>query len=72
MRMNNGKFYLLRHNYYYGNNNQHEAIKELGIYTTKKQAKEAINRYKILPGFNNFTLDCFEIIEFDIDVFEIK
>lgn len=61
------KLYLLIHKYFYGNENQHEETKELGIYSSIENINKAISRYKNLSGFNEYELDCFEIHEFIVD-----
>ncbi len=40
----NNKVYLLIHAYEYGEENEHEEIKTLGIYALKKDAVEARDR----------------------------
>lgn len=59
--------YLLRHTYEYGNENEHETSKNLGIYMTEEKANEAINRYQLLEGFRNYPPECFIIEEYLID-----
>ena len=44
--------FLLYHYYEYGEQNKHEAKKILGVYSSLKNASEAVNRYKNLQGFN--------------------
>lgn len=44
-----------------------DEIKELGIYSTHKKAEEAIDRYKLLEGFNEHPVDCFCIDECELD-----
>lgn len=46
---------------------EEDEIKELGIYSTYKKAKEAIGRYKVLEGFNKYPIDCFYINKCEID-----
>lgn len=59
--------YLLYHSYEYGNNNQYEEIKFLGIYSSEMKAEEAIERYYKLDGFRKYPKECFEIENFKID-----
>ena len=40
------KVYLLQHYYDYGKESEHEEVKELGVYSTRELAEEAIDRYK--------------------------
>ena len=61
------KAYLLIHKYYYGEKSEHEATKELGVYSTKEEAHTARKRYNKLPGFKDYTQDCFEIISFELN-----
>ena len=44
------KVYLLQHYYDYGKESEHEEVKELGVYSTRELAEEAIDRYATLPG----------------------
>lgn len=55
----NNKVYLLLHAYEYGEENEHEEIKTLGIYALKKDAVEARDRYYQLPGFSKYPKKCF-------------
>ena len=61
------KVYLLNHAYEYGKNNEHEATKELGIYSSLEKAKEARKRYRKLPGFIEYNLNCFDIYGYELD-----
>ena len=58
------EIFLLYHSYEYGKQNEHEAKKNLGIYSSLKSASEAVNRYKNLQGFNQFPKKCFIIDKF--------
>lgn len=60
--------YLLYHFYEYGENNEMEEYKILGIYSSENKAKEAIERYYNLEGFKKYPKECFEIEEYIIDV----
>jgi len=57
----------LQHYYDYGKESEHEEVKELGVYSTRELAEEAIDRYATLPGFRDFPLDCFFIAEPTLD-----
>lgn len=59
--------YVLQHLYYYGKNNEYKEIKMLGVYSTKLQAIQAIKKYLLLPGFKDFTVNCFEIYKYRTD-----
>jgi hypothetical protein len=41
--------------------------KTLGIFSTEEKAKEAIQFYKVLPGFKDYPDDCFNVEEFELD-----
>ena len=63
--MDNHKIvYELVHIYERGEDDE---IKNLGIYSTRRKAEEAIDRYKILEGFNKYPIDCFFINECELD-----
>ena len=66
--MINNKVYVLSHVYEYGENEEFDEIKDLGIYTTKQKAEEAIERYIVLDGFNKYPRSCFQIREQTVDV----
>ena len=53
------EIFLLYHSYEYGKQNEHEATKNLGIYSSLQSASEAVNRYKNLQGFNQFPKKCY-------------
>ena len=61
------KVYLLQHAYDYGEDLAHSEIKTLGVYESIKSAERAINRYKCLPGFREYSDDCFHIDEYTIN-----
>ena len=48
--------YLLYHIYEYGDENEHEELKTLGIYSSEAKAKAAIQYYKDLSGFSKYPL----------------
>lgn len=62
------KMYLLYHQYEYGENNENEEIKILGIYSSEQEAFKAIERYYKLDGFKKYSKDCFGIDEYNVDV----
>ena len=45
--------YLVQHYYQSNKDLDYEKIKELGIYSDKKRAEEAIERFLKLPGFKD-------------------
>lgn len=59
--------YLLRHTYEYGDENEHETMKNIEIYTTEEKAKEAINRLILLQGFKDYPIECFVVEEYLLD-----
>lgn len=62
------KMYLLYHQYEYGENNENEENKILGIYSSEQEAFKAIERYYRLDGFKKYSKDCFGIDEYNVDV----
>lgn len=59
--------YLLQHIYQYGENDQYEETKIIGIYEDETKAKKAIIHYKQLPGFRDFTDDCFVVDKYELN-----
>lgn len=59
--------YLLQHAYQYGKNAEHEESKILGIYDTEEKAKEAAAHYQQLPGFRDFSDECFTIDQYELN-----
>jgi hypothetical protein len=59
--------YLLCHSYEYGAEKEHTEIKILGVYSSSEKALKAIEKYKILPGFNEYPVECFSIDEYVCD-----
>ena len=51
--------FLLLHSYQYGKESEHESTKLIGIYSSYLIAEKAIEKYKDLPGFNNYPAECF-------------
>ena len=62
------KVYVLSHVYEYGEDNEFDEVKELGIYSTKEKAEQAVDRYYALNGFNRYPRSCFQIDEQELDV----
>lgn len=59
--------YLLRHTYEYGEENEHEETKIIGIYSTREKAEDVVKKFKLLPGFKDYPEECFVICEYKID-----
>jgi hypothetical protein len=59
--------FILQHRCEYGEKNQHEEIKLLGVYATEENAKKAIDRYYQLECFKSHPLHCFFIRPYTID-----
>ena len=59
--MSNKYIYQLSHNYIREDEDSvdEEDRKFLGIYSSKLEAKKAIERYHKLPGFDRYPIDCF-------------
>ena len=64
----NNKMYLLYHQYEYGENNENEEIKTLGIYSSEQEAFKAIERYCKLEGFKKYPKECFVVDEYNVNV----
>ncbi len=62
--------YLLQHTYFYGNNDEYEETKIIGIFDSKAKAQETIIKYSELPGFKDFSDECFSIDEYHLNVGE--
>lgn len=60
--------YLLYHVYEFGEDNENEECKILGIYSSESKAYEAIERYYKLEGFNKYPKTCFLIDKYNVDV----
>ena len=58
--------YSLEHNY--EKENGEDETKSLGIYSSDQRAREAIERYYQLPGFNNYPIECFHVGKFKLDL----
>ena len=62
------KMYFLYHQYEYGENNENEENKILGIYSSEQEAFKAIERYYKLDGFKKYPKECFGVDEYNVDV----
>ena len=62
-----GNVYLLQHTYFYGDNDEHEETKILGIFDSRDKAQAAITQYIELPGFKDFSDECFSIDEYQLN-----
>ena len=61
------RIYLLMHIYLYGENDECEEKKLIGIYSSRENAEETISQYLNLPGFCEYSRDCFKIDKFVIN-----
>ena len=59
--------YVLQHEYLYGENDEYSEVKMLGVFRSREDAEEAITRYKNLPGFKEFSDECFYIGEYELN-----
>lgn len=62
--------YLLQHVYQYGAHHEHEEVKTLGIFDNEKDLTYAINKYKTLPGFKDFSEECFSVDKYELNKME--
>ena len=62
------KVYLLEHAYEYGKESEHTEVKTLGIYETRELAQKAVEQYKKLPGFCDYSDECFFINGFELNI----
>lgn len=62
--------YLLQHTYLLGKDDEYEETKIIGIYDDKLKAQNAIKKYSQLPGFKDFSDDCFTIDKYELNVGE--
>lgn len=60
--------YILTHNYKIGIKMEYIESKLIGIFSSNEKAKEVIKKYKFLPGFNQFSVKCFHIEQYLINV----
>lgn len=59
--------YLLQHSYEYGKNLEYNEVKIIGIYSTKLLAEKAVEKYKQLQGFRDYSVECFYIDKYTLD-----
>ena len=59
--------YLLQHSYQYGKNDEHDETKIIGAYSSKHLAEETIDRYVSIPGFKDYSAECFYIDMYKLD-----
>lgn len=57
--------FLVQHNYRVG---EFDETKTIGIYSSREKAEFIIERYKHLPGFKDFPIECFNIDEYILDL----
>ena len=62
--------YLLQHTYFHGENNKYEETKIIGIFESRIKAEETISKYSELPGFKEFSDECFSIDEYQLNAEE--
>lgn len=62
--------YLLQHTYFYGDNDEYEETKIIGIFDSKDKAEKAMKKYSELPGFRDFSDECFSIDEYQLNIGE--
>ena len=62
--------YLLQHTYFYGENKEYEETKIIGIYDSNIKAEKAKAKYSKLPGFKDFSKECFSIDKYQLNVGE--
>ena len=59
--------YLLQHSYQYGENDEHDETKTIGIFSSRLLAESIVEKYKDLPGFCLFDKECFYIDKYEVD-----
>jgi hypothetical protein len=60
--------YVLQHSYEYEyEGDLFDEIKMIGVFSSKEKAQEVIDKYKLLPGFKDYSIDCFHIDKFEIN-----
>ena len=64
------RVYLLQHTYLCGEDDEYEETKIIGIFDSKEKAQDKIKDYVKLPGFKDFTDECFSIDEYQLNVGE--
>lgn len=60
---------VLKHIYEFDDSSGYKQFEDkiLGIYSSEKKAKDAIERYFVLSGFNQHPKDCFVVEKWEID-----
>ena len=64
--------FILQHSYLFEKNNKYgitpgyEEVKFIGVYSTRKKAEEAIERYCVKDGFDQYDKSCFSIDKYDV------
>lgn len=56
--------YVLSHSYNFGENMEYRESKMLGVYSSEKSAKNAIDKYLVLEGFRDYPIDCFCVTKY--------
>ena len=59
------KVFLLQHSYEVG---EFDEIKTIGVYSSREKAEATIVRFKQLPGFKDYPVECFYIGEYELDL----
>ena len=59
--------YVLQHMYEDGENNGHEEVKFIGVFSSLEQAKNAKEKLFSLPGFKDYPSDSFYIDPYEVD-----
>lgn len=61
--------FILKHIYEFYDSNGYKQFEDkfLGIYSSEKKAKDAIERYFVLSGFNQYPKDCFVVEKWEVD-----
>lgn len=59
--------YLLTHCYGYGENKEFKELKVIGVFDSKNKAALIIEELMTIRGFDQYSRDCFQIKEMEID-----
>jgi uncharacterized protein YutD len=59
--------YLLRHEYEYGEENEYEATRTIGVYSKRKLAIKVIEHLRYLAEYCNYPKNSFVIEKYKID-----
>jgi hypothetical protein len=59
--------YVVEHSYEVGEDGEFDETKLIGIYSSEEKAKQVIQKYIILPGFEDHPIECFYIEKYEID-----